>query len=162
MAAASAVANTEGDQLSSAAGDGWPERFRGRKKPIRGMAWENGRGFGSVAEQAGSAKVGCRTGAFVKRREDRPALSETTLPWSRTRLSEAGMGQSCLNRGQVYAQTFGAGRRKLALEGDAGPCERRGEGRARSGRDTEVEWWRAGWDERGGTASRASTGQPLD
>jgi hypothetical protein len=50
-------------------------------------------------------------GSFVKPREDKPAVSETLLPWSRRQLSEAGKGPVVVNRGKSM-------RRRLLLVGE--------------------------------------------
>jgi hypothetical protein len=86
----------------------------------------------SVAGQNVGAQRAMQDGSVVKPREDRPALSETFLPWSRRRVSEAGKepvgNESC--RGYCDASTF-AGRREVTLDAKAGRANERARGRDR-------------------------------
>jgi hypothetical protein len=133
--AASAVAKTERVQFTSKSVDGWPEKTCGRLPNLRHRLRGNGKSLGSVAGQLG-AQSAMQDGSFVKPREDRPALSETFLPWSRRQLSEAGKEPVGDESREAYASTFAAGRREVALDAKTGRANERARGR---GRETRVE-----------------------
>lgn len=83
-------------QSASSPGRRWEEFGERRRAEARSPEWDAG-----------------QDGSFVKPRHDKPALSESFLPWSRTQLSEAGKGPAVVSRGQSM-------RRRLLLVGEGG------------------------------------------
>jgi hypothetical protein len=108
---------TERVQFTSQSAEGWPEETCGRVPNVRHRLRGDGRssGLGSVAGRGSEPRVGwdgmgMQDGSVVKR-DDKPALSEAFLPWSRRQLSEAGKGPVEVNRGRSM-------RRRLLLVGE--------------------------------------------
>jgi hypothetical protein len=104
-------------QFTSQSAEGWPEETCGRVPNVRHRLRGDGRssGLGSVAGRGSEPRVGwdgmgMQDGSVVKR-DDKPALSEAFLPWSRRQLSEAGKGPVEVNRGRSM-------RRRLLLVGE--------------------------------------------
>jgi hypothetical protein len=109
----SAVARTERVQFTSTSADGWPEKTCGRQPNLRHHLRGDGRSLGSVAGQrrGGQSGNGMQGGSVVKPRDDKPAVSEIFLPWSRRQLSAAG-------RGPVVVKRAKSMRRRLELVGE--------------------------------------------
>jgi hypothetical protein len=119
--AASAVARTERVQFTSTSAEGWPDETCGRQPNLRHRLRGDGRSLGSVAGQRLGAQSGMGWDGDAGRELRQAARRQASLERSFLTMEPetAIRSRKRASRGesrQVYASTFVAGRREVALD----------------------------------------------